>query len=143
MRAGLVIALLLTWGCAPGAGAELGRGAALAAGGEGPARSKQDVRPDTRLVDDWAELAPALAGVYLAEVGVRTDAGGFNELCAAPTELLFGAALPRRRVCTRLDGIAASGLSWPPLPTSGAAVVATVRRGGQEAILGAVAVDAC
>jgi hypothetical protein len=142
MRAGPMVAALMV-GCVPRADAGAGAGSLHAAGDECTAQSKQDVRVDTRLVDDWAELEPTLAGVYLAEIRVRTGADGHNEICATASELLFGAALPRRSVCTRLVDLDASTLSMPPLPTSGSALVATARRRGREAILGAVATDDC
>jgi hypothetical protein len=67
MRAGPMVAALVG-GCVPRADAGGGAGSLHAAGDECTAQSKQDVRVDTRLIDDWAELEPTLAGVYLAEI---------------------------------------------------------------------------
>lgn len=140
----LLAALLVGCAQAPAGSPERSSRRVAAAGDEtAGACGKQDRRVDTRLIDDWAELDPTLRGVYLAEVRSRTRPDGFNELCATPRELLHGAALPGRDVCTRMDAIVGQAASWPPLSTSGTALVATVTRRGAEAILGAVAADSC
>jgi len=146
MRRWMLVLLISLAGCAPAPGVDSSRSARFAAGEGGEMardRSKQDRHVDTRLVDDWAELEPTLRGVYLADVRLRTRSDGLNELCATPRELLHGATLPTRDVCTRMDTIVGQGASWPPVPTSGAALVATVMRGRAEVILGAVAGDSC
>ncbi|MDQ3037405.1 MAG: hypothetical protein M3Y87_33735 [Myxococcota bacterium] len=108
-----------------------------------PTPERAQVAPRTAVLDDWAELEPALHAVYHGVFSTRTTGAGMNELCIAPDAILYGSGPMPSSLCTPIVEIAGFTVSWPPLATSGEGVAASVRANGRELLLAAVRPDAC